>query len=398
MKEESAWLKMIRGFVTLPVWGLQYLVPRQQKLWIFGAWDGKRYSDNSRALYEYVLNHCKSIDAIWVTKEQRVYERLRDKGLPVVMTGTWKGIWTMMRAGRFFATKGVDDVSPLFLNGIKVCMLWHGMPLKMIGNDAMVFKRKNTLWKKIKTLARRILVPQEFIHYNTISTAPFFTPHLSTAFALDCHDIWEVGMPRNDRFFERIKENLVECLDQRWDYPLKILYMPTHRDACTAKGLSFNPFLQAGFDANALMACLENINAVLLYKGHFFDDTRSVMTACERLMVVTDDDYDDLYRFVKDVDILITDYSSIYFDFLLCRKPMILFPFDEEDYVAHSRPFYFDYKLMEAVRAYSWSELEDILLHARYKAPREEEVLRFNCYTDGNACNRLINRLVWNEA
>ena len=137
---------------------------------------------------------------------------------------------------------------------------------------------------------------------------------------------------------------------------------------------------------------------MLLYKGHFVDDTCSVMTACERLIVVTDDDYDDLYRFVKDVDVLITDYSSIYFDFLLCRKPIILFPFDEEDYVAHSRPFYFDYKLMEAVRAYSWSELEDILLHARYKAPSEEEVLRFNCYTDGNACNRLINRLVQNEA
>lgn len=378
-----------------PVWHAQRWIRRDPSLWIFGAWDGLRYSDNSRALYEYVLEHCPQIRAVWVTRSPAVYERLQREQRPVVLCDTPEGRRTMLHASTFFATEGVGDVDPACLNGCRIVMLWHGMPLKLIGEDAMRFKRPNHLWKRFKTAVRRLIVPYEFLRWPTLSTSPFFTPFLQSAFRLSAEEVWEVGLPRNDRFSDAATEALVAELDRQFDHPVKLLYMPTHRDACTRTGRAFNPFEQAGFDQALLEEVLASRNMVLLYKGHFVDRANGMSQGPgSRIRTVTDADYDDLYRFVKDMDVLVTDYSSIYFDFLLCRKPILLFPFDEADYVARSRPFYFDYRLMEARRVYTWAELAEALRRGDYAAPSEAEVRRFNLYVDNGSCQRLVERLL----
>jgi CDP-glycerol glycerophosphotransferase len=172
-----------------------------------------------------------------------------------------------------------------------------------------------------------------------------------------------------------------------------LLYMPTHRDKSTREGHTFDPFQQAGFDSSRLEEVLEEKNIVLLYKGHFFDSANQGLQSASRIITVTDDDYDDIYTFIKDVDILLTDYSSIYFDFLLCRKPIILFPFDMDDYVAYSRPFYFDYSLMEGKRVFSWQELAEALGNDEYYVPSEQTIRLMNTYLDNNACRRVVEKV-----
>jgi CDP-glycerol glycerophosphotransferase len=137
---------------------------------------------------------------------------------------------------------------------------------------------------------------------------------------------------------------------------------------------------------------LEEQNMIFIYKGHFCDQNNQFSEG-GRLITVGDTDYDDLYTFVKDMDILITDYSSIYFDFLLCHKPIILFPFDIEDYVTFSRPFYFNYDKLEGKKVYSWSELEKTLRNKDYNLPSEETIAMFNKYIDGDSSKRLFNTL-----
>ena len=87
----------------------------------------------------------------------------------------------------------------------------------------------------------------------------------------------------------------------------------------------------------------------------------------------------------------------MYFDFLHVRKPIILFPFDEADYVAHSRPFYFDYSLMEAKRVYTWTELADCLQQKTYFPPTTCELDTFCTIPAGEACKQLLDRVVQNE-
>lgn len=393
----------IEGLKQLPQWLAQSAESRDKYLWTFGAWDGLRYSDNSRALYEYTLQHCPDIKAVWMTKSPQVYEHLKANDMPVEMCDTERGQAVQKKSGYFFLTKGPQDSDPRLMHGCHLVWLWHGMPLKQIGRDAMVFQRKNTLWKRFKTGIRKIVVPWEFLGGETLSTAPFFTPFLQSAFGLPKDKVWEVGYPRNDHFFKKdVTEKIISDLHQRFDrrnakgepHPVKLLlYMPTHRDQATREGHPFDPFQMAGFNLAELEQILDAKNILLLYKGHFFDSSNEGLKTSKRILTVTDEDYDDLYTFIKDVDILMTDYSSVYFDFLLCQKPIILFPFDMQDYVAFSRPFYFDYKLMDGKCVYSWQELGEALLHDDYYTPSEQTIRLMNTYLDGNTCKRIVEKV-----
>jgi CDP-glycerol glycerophosphotransferase len=362
-------------------------------LWVFGAWDGVRYSDSSRTFFEYILANHPEFQAVWLTHSEEIVSRLQGLGYPVALISSKEGRKYMLHASVFFYVKGALDADPRYMNGVHIVNLWHGMPLKQIGADAMKFIRKETLWKKFKTAVRRVLVPYEFLEGVILSTGPFFRPILSSAFRFTDDQILELGLPRNDRFFSTMVDPLIQKLDEAYHRPFKILYMPTHRDACTRTGHPFDPFSEAGFDAKALNEVLESQNMVFLYKGHFYDAENKGFSTDGRLRTITDDDYDEQYTFIKDVDLLITDYSSIYFDFLLCRKPILLFPFDEEAYRKQSRPFYFDYSLMEARRVYTWPELVSALKTRNFKNPSEVEVSRFHKFADGNTCRRLMEQL-----
>ena len=393
----------LRGLHDLPLWYKASARQRDPRLWTFGTWDGQRYSDNSRALYEYVLSNCPDIRAVWMTRSQQVYDLLSAKQMPVALCDSEEGRSVQQRSGYFFLTKGPNDSDPRLMRGCHLVWLWHGMPLKQIGRDAMAFQRRNSLWKRCKTLIRRIIVPWEFLGGETLSTAPYFTPHLQSAFGLPESEVWEVGYPRNDYFFRAdITEQLITDLHQRYfrttaegkTQPVRLmLYMPTHRDAATRSGKAFDPFSMAGFDLAQLEAVLEQQNILLLYKGHFFDSQNEGLKNSKRILTITDNDYDNLYTFIKDVDILLTDYSSVYFDFLLCQKPILLFPFDLEEYVANSRPFYFDYEMMEGRKVYSWSELCESLAKADYGVPSQTTIDLMHTYQDGNTCERVVDRV-----
>lgn len=380
-----------KGALFLPHWWTQRLHKRDPYLWTFGAWDGQRYSDNSRALFEYILTHYPHIKPVWMTHSQEVVKLLQQKGLPVALCNSKEGIRIQKKAGYFFATKGHADADARYMNGIRYINLWHGMPLKKIGNDEQLFLRKNTLFKRFKTLCRRCIVPWEFIQGPTISSAPFFTPFLQSAFGLSLSDIWETGLPRIDKFHNTDTENLILALNSHFHNPLKVLYMPTHRDT---EHSTFNPFRKAGFDEKLFQQLLEEKNIIFLYKGHFYDSFVCNNKISERLLTITDNDYDDLYTFIKDIDILVTDYSSIYFDFLYLHKPVILFPFDEQEYIAHSRPFYFDYNLMEAKKVYSWAELAQAISNKDYHCPMQSEIERFCATTSQSHCEQIVQHIM----
>ena len=368
-------LNAIRGVCFLPLWYFQRFHKRDASLWTFGAWSGERYSDNSRALYEYVLAHHPEIHAVWMTRSPQIFERLQKEGRPVAMIESNEGKRVQRDAGFFFMTSNLFDGDVRQMNGIRFVNLWHGMPLKKIGEDAMERIRSKSLWKRIKTKIRKIVVPWEFISGPTLCGSSFFYPYFKTAFCLTDKTAWPIIEPRISKLTGRGGERLTCQLDEQYGQPLKVLYMPTFRDD---KVGTFNPFaLAPGFDKKRFEQLLEKENIVFLYKGHFVDEFHTTESNQGRFRVINDNDYDDLYRFLNDIDVLVTDYSSIYFDFLYVHKPIILFPFDYDDYIAKAREFYFDYQLLEAIRVYSWEELEECLRNRNYHAPSEEEVKRF---------------------
>ena len=104
---------------------------RDKNLWIFSAWEGKKYADNSKYLFEYVLEHHPKIKCVWQTQNEQVFEDLSAKGYPVQLIGTNEANETQKRAGVAIYTNGLDDFGgfPL-IYGAKLVCLWHGVGFK----------------------------------------------------------------------------------------------------------------------------------------------------------------------------------------------------------------------------------------------------------------------------
>ncbi len=385
----------IESLCFLPFWHLQRCIKRDPNLWTFDAWSGRRYSDSPRALYEYVLSNEPSIRVVWMTNSKAVYSRLKNEGKPVVMRKSAEGIRIQKKAGYFFCTHGrlcgESEGELRYMNGIHYVNLWHGVPLKLIGDDETQFKTKTiSKWKKIKTFIRKGIMPWEFLTGTFLCGSSFFEPFIKSAFGRTYHRIIINPEPRLDNLYVPKRETLIEQIDQEFNSPLKVLYMPTFRDS---EGKNFNPLKIAGFEMSRFAGVLEKSNVVFLYKGHFLSTIDDDVIKTNRFKIIGDSDYDDLYTFIKDVDVLITDYSSIYFDFICTHKPMILFPFDYNEYTSLSRGFYFNYDLMEAKKVYTWQELEECITTKTYHSPTNEELQRFRPHFSGNCCAELIKQL-----
>ncbi len=387
-------LKSILGILFLPFWYAEKLICRKANRWVFGAWGGACYADNTRAFFEYINDKHPEVQTLWITKCKELYETLQQKGVRVVMANSCQGIWWMLTAKYAFVSGSPTDLTPRLLNNAKIMQLWHGMPLKIIEDTQRAFERRHiSSWKKIKTLFRRIVLPYEFLSYRmTLSTSQTFTKIMSDAFSLPMEDVWEIGLTRNDYLFSNKTEKLITEVNAKYNTPRKYFYMPTWRDTCFTNNESFNPFA-LDFDLTKMEEALEKANAIFFYKGHFIGTDEADAIVTKRLITISDKDYDELYTFIKDIDVLVTDYSSVYFDFLATGKPMILFPFDEKEFI-HSRPTNFPYSDMKAMRVYTWKALQQLIEdNVSLPIPQAEERDKFNRFADGNVCERLYRRI-----
>lgn len=396
MKKNSIFriAQCVAALPFLPFWHLQKCLKRDKNLWLFGSANNSTDSDNGFTFFDYVCHNFKEVKAVWVTQKKTVYDNLRAKGYNnVEMSNTIRGKRVCLRAGLCFVTTGPTETNKRYINGAFQLFLWHSMPIKIIGNDWEAYLRKKRSKKERFLLQlERFCMPYL---YNmkadcAFITSEFFVPYICSAFGISPEQNIPIGQPKNDAFFADKKEKLISQLDSRFDHPTKIVYMPTFRDDMRNAGQQFNPFGGFGFDSEKFKEMLDKNNVVFLYKSHNHDGLVNVACNSERFIILTPEQYQDPYTLLKDVDLLITDYSSVYFDFLLTKKPIILAPFDIVAYQA-MRPFYFDYyDQIEGCICRNWDEIIEAIKQRKYFEPSEETCRKFNKYQDGDNCKRIL--------
>lgn len=390
---------LILNFLFIPIWHFCGLFKRDKNLWIFVSWFGQKYSDSSRILFEYVKKNCPNIRAVWISRDKKIVQQLRQNGFESYSSKSIKALFLSSRASKLFSTTGYEMFYG-FTKGIEFYELWHGMPLKKILNDDEFSGgtiRKNILSKILYKINQKFFVWKTITtlpNLYTVSASKFFTPFLKTAFGLDDTRILDVGLPRTDALFSGKEENLINDIRNEFPNCKIILYMPTFRTGAWTKK-PFEPFCKEfGFDEMEFSNFLNQQNVVCVYKPHFYDlNLLPNSNHKNRFITINDDDYTELYNFVGQVDILMTDYSSIYFDFILTRKPVILAPFDFEEYVTTCRNHYFDYSELEGVRAENWNEVLKIIENESYKKVPEEKIKQFAEFCDGNSCRKIVERM-----
>ena len=133
---------------------------RDEDLMLFGAWFGKKYDDNPRYLFEYVVENCPQIKAVWMTEDAGVYRRLQEQGLPVCMCGTQEAKALAKRAKYIFTATGRRDIGQetlQYLGGAYYINLWHGLPLKKIMyDDEYSGMSKKSLKNYVKELMEKL--------------------------------------------------------------------------------------------------------------------------------------------------------------------------------------------------------------------------------------------------
>jgi CDP-glycerol glycerophosphotransferase (TagB/SpsB family) len=146
------------------------------------------------------------------------------------------------------------------------------------------------------------------------------------------------------------------------------------------------------FDFLAINTFLKDTNSVLLLKTHPGIKSFEIPEDCSNIIIYKEDSYEIMNK----VDILLTDYSSIYFDFLLLNRPIIFTPFDLERYV-DSTPLYYEYnEVTPGPKTKNWAEVISALEKIMggddaYADRRNITNLRFNKFRDGNSCQRIAD-------
>lgn len=259
---------------------------------------------------------------------------------------------------------------------------WHGTPLKMIGND---IKTDHTSSVYQATMKREA----DYWDY-LISPSPYCSKILPKAFNTSA-ELLELGYPRNDRLVKvskDIRQQLREKLGVT-DPNLKlVLYAPTWRD--TTRGA------KGGWESVSYL----NENSVLpdgyklLYRGHSNTHASHQKKNSANSIDVTF--YPDVAELFIAADILITDYSSVMFDFSVTGKPMIFLTPDIKHFETE-RGFYFDFRktapgpicmeASEAIAALNKTEKDFAKKYSDWQK-------KYNPKDDGNAANRVV-KAIW---
>lgn len=310
------------------------LMPRSKDIYIFGAWLGQKFSDNSRALYLYALEHSRK-KCYWITANKGVYKTLKTQGLPVLMAYSLKGLYIQARAGVAFTCVSDGDFCRQMLAGCQHINLWHGVGGgKTIGMDDKEY-RENALsfhGRVYGKIEDKLLKKPYFV-----ATGPAMKQVFTTAFGIDEAHFLYAGQPRNDMFYQ--PDYIPQTISkEEFGGKTVILYMPTHR-----KTGQVQMDMEKLLDLPALEAfCREN-NAVFLIKKHFYHSAeREDLSRYPHILDITNRPVDS-NELLMVSDCLISDYSSCTADYLLLDRPIFYYCYDYEDYISQDREMYWDY-------------------------------------------------------
>jgi CDP-glycerol glycerophosphotransferase len=385
-----------------PVWVSSHFTEKDDHIWVFGAIRGQKYMDNAKYLFEYIHHHTDRT-AIWISKNHEVVEDLRSKGYNAFYEYTTEAIDHAKKAKVAIIThrgshKKADLPFYAFSKQTEIIQLWHGIPLKKIAFDDKVFSfRQNEdslKWKITVFLKKKIFPFLNYVHEPSLIPALSEETQniFSQAFRVPKSNVVITGYPRND-----ILLNTLENSEKR-SGPKKIIYMPTFRGSVNS---DFDLFLQYGFDVDKLDRFLSDENMILDIKLHPFNKpSQMLIEKLEQSKNIFFLDHDAIYEIISEYDMLITDYSSIYFDYLLLNRPIIFAPFDKVNYLQNDRKFYFDYdEVTPGPKASNWSEIieliQDFLQNKNlYKEERDMIKNRFHTYQDTSNSKRVYEAII----
>lgn len=300
-----------------------YFSKVDEKLIVFESYMGRSYSDSPKAIYLKLKN--KGYKCIWIFKDTTKH----DNTLKKIKYGS-KEYYKYYAKAKYWITNSRLNEALLKKKNQIYIQLWHGTPLKKLGFDIKV--SGGNAMNTIKDIQKKYKKDSKRYTYM-ISPSKYCTKIYKSAFNLtDKTIIKELGYPRNDSLFKKqninkIKENLKIPKNKKI-----ILYAPTWRDQFHTSNIGYTYTVNLNFNNFK--------DYIVLFRAHYFISNTFNFTNYKNVIDVSDyEDINDLYLIS---DVLITDYSSVFFDYANLYKPIIFYMYDYEEYKNKIRDFYID--------------------------------------------------------
>jgi len=314
---------------------------------------GGFFADNTKYFFIYATESAqKGERVVFLTTDRSIRNMIQTAGGESVIYHSFRSFYLLSRAKKVvFDFWLIPFIYPL-IKGAKLIQIWHGAPLKQIEMDwhRKCLGNRPDWWKKISWLYMRFIGRYPTYDMVVSTSQGFITAAFHSCF--EARQFIVTGYPRNDVLFGwpatgsvahrltsiNVDKEILEAVNSAKSLGKKIcLYAPTYR---TYRWKLDNPF--ASFlDLSRLSELALRHNILFIFKLHSFRHGRFQISRYPGLLEYSP--LCDVYPLLPLCDLLITDYSSIFFDFLLMDRPVLFFAYDLDDYLTKDRPMYFDY-------------------------------------------------------
>ncbi|RUT78746.1 CDP-glycerol glycerophosphotransferase family protein [Ancylomarina longa] len=387
---------LLGGLLLLLVSPILILLPRKKKqMVLFGTGNGL-FIDNVKYFFLYLEKKKPDLKYYFITSNQDVHRNLQQYFDKILYYPSLKTIWILLRSHMVVTDNTVLDQNFrfVFLKGARHIQLWHGAGIKKF-------------WNTTPKLGTRLLKPYFYFtekkrNFDSfISTSEFFTQnYFQQAFSSKKFPI--TGYPRNDIFWQKnpanpfqLLETDQDCLQKIKDYQSKnskvVIYVPTFRGV---RGRGNN---ELAFDLVRLNQFAEENNILFIFKLHPVLRNTAEQNDFDRIVWHRSDK--DVYPVLLQCDAMITDYSSIFIDYMILNRPILFYMYDKEEYEKRDRELTsFHKQFMIGHQSHQQSELEASIvkiLSADNTDQKKRELatrLAFQ-YRDADASKRLLEHL-----
>lgn len=385
LQKMSIWFYYIRCDV---IYFFANLMPKKQKMWVFGSWFGEKYWGNARCFFEYVSRHQPAVRAVWLTKNPDVLEYVRSLGFTAYDACSIQGIWVSMRAECCVITHNLYDINEYAtaVRKTKIIQLRRGTPFKKAPDtDAIIQTPRNLFtfpmykkyifrWPDALVVATSQIVADVYVKY-------FNVPSRNVAIT---------GYPRNDQLFDQSEIHL--------EPSLKHVAVRMENAETTGVFVPHDAAHHFFAQLDTINAQLSRRNIVLLVKPYLEPPGYDTIQSLSNIIFIKNQEtMTDIYPLLPMTDFLITDYASIFFDYLMLDKPVFFVPFEIPE--ADRQSFFYTYdEVTPGPHLARWDQVVECLSQipgccADYASERKKVCKRFNRYADTSS-ERVYNAVL----
>ncbi|MEC2158526.1 CDP-glycerol glycerophosphotransferase family protein [Virgibacillus halodenitrificans] len=363
------------------------VVPVNKKMILFESGLGKQLGDSPLNIYQEILNQDLDYEKVWVYNKNY---RFSDDKTKKIKRLSPKYYYYLIKAGFWVNNQNFPSYikkrpETLYLQ------TWHGTPLKKMLHDIENVQGRNDNYvERVSGAVRN----WDYL----ISPSSYATEAFRSAFKYN-GEVLEVGYPRNDIFYKGNQEETVTKVKNQLNIPLGkkvILYAPTFRDDQTTRANKFT------FDVNLDLKKMKDKlgdEYIILLRMHVVISNKLVIEDAVSDFVRNVSSYPDMQKLLLLTDVLMTDYSSVMFDFANTEKPMLFYTYDLQNYKSNLRGFYIDFeKEAPGPLVYNTDEIIEKITNIQQVEDDYKDLyaMFYNKYCsldDGNSSKRVVDRI-----